>query len=72
MHLIFRFTIAIVAALVGALVAPLPSYAATGVDSSFGTNGLAIGNLSGADQATAVAVQSTSKIVFTSTNAQNK
>jgi len=72
MHLIFRFTIAIVAALVGALVAPLPSYAATGVDSSFGTNGLAIGNLSGADQATAVAVQSTGKIVFTSTNAQNK
>jgi uncharacterized delta-60 repeat protein len=72
MRFTFKLAIATVGALLGALVAPMPSYAATGVDSSFGTSGLVIGSLSGADQASSVAIQSTGKIVFTSGNAQNK
>lgn len=72
MRLTLKLTIASVAAGFAALVAPLSASAATGPDNSFGTNGTAIGNLPGNDRATAVAVQSSGKIVFTVANAQNK
>ena len=68
----FKLAITSVTAVFAVLVAPLPSSAATGPDSSFGNNGTALGNLPGNDRATAVAVQSSGKIVFTVANAQNK